>query len=515
MSDDRSTDGLATVASGAGWVFGGNVLKLGILFSLQIIMARLLQVESYGGVALASAVINIGAIVGELGLDSGLVRAIPYYEDDVAEVRGVIKAGFLISGLVGLTVGVTMFFAAPIIATRVFREPSTTVLLRIAAIGIPFSVLIDISIAMVRGSRDARPQVLIRQIIDPVLRITLISALIVAGYGAAGAIGGEVIAIAVSGIVALVIAVRLLPLPIRGRTVWMHRELLTFSVPLMFSSGMVFLILNTDTFLIGTFLDSASVGTYNAAFRLQDVGMLFLFPTTFLLGPVLTRFGTQNERVAARRIYQTTTKWAVFLTFPLFLLMFLFPELVIRYSFGTQYVEGARSLQILMIPIMTTVLFGANDTALVSLGHNKIVLYVNVLVATLNIVLNVLLIPRIGIEGAALASAAAFILRDNIYSVFLYHWERIHPFSTAMVKPVSSATVFVVLEYAVLTSFLDPSIVGAIGFMFAFFIAYAFLIVSFGGIEAEDERLLTLVESRMNTELTTVRQSIRWLQRRN
>lgn len=516
MSDgdtDTETEALQTIAGGAAWVMGGRVAKLALLFGIQVFMARMLTPASYGGVIIGSVVISVGTMLGALGLPGGLTRKVAYYEDTPAKARGAFWTGVLLGALSGVLVGAAVYLTAPFLASRVFQSPDIVPILHLTAIAIPFSILTGIGISIAKASRDATTHVFIRQLLKPVTKVVFVAVFVsVLGLGAVGAMSGIVLSIVIGGIGALLLAYRVFQTSLRGETDTMYLELLTFSLPLMFAAGTSFLIENTDTLLIGAYLSTTAVSEYDVAFKLQQMGTVFFFPATFLLPPVLTRLQKAGQMAEARVVYQVATKWMTLLSLPLFLAIFLFPETVIRLTFGGKYLAGAQSLRILAVPILVTVAFGANGASLTGLGHNRINLYVNGSMAVLNVCLNVLLIPVLGISGAAIASAAAFVGRDSIFTVALYRWYGIHPFSRAMVKPLVGAALATPVGYALvrMASVTDAQIV----FLFGAFVVVVYLplVIRLGAIEARDVRVFDRFESSVGVDLGVVRSSIRWLQ---
>jgi len=504
--EETTTAGaLSTIAGGAAWVFGGRLAKLTLLFLAQILMARLLGATGYGGVVLATMVISVGAIIGNLGVPEGIVRKLPEYEDDTTEARGVIQSGLALAVAGGLAIGGIVFVAAPYIAVEIFDDPGLTLLFRIAAVGIPCTVLMEYGVSTAKAARDAKPHVAIRQILYPLGAFVFISVLVVFGFDSVGAVAGEVAALGIAAVGALYLAGRALAFEFRGPARQKYREMLTFSLPLVFAGSMSFLINNTDTFLIGTYLTSSAVGVYAAVFQLQQLGMVFFFPATFLLPPLITRFQHKGNLTDGRRTYQIVTKWMTLATLPLFVLLAVFPEVAITASFGPAYTGGALALQLLAIPIFITVLFGANDATLIALGHSRIQMYVNTAAAVGNVVLNILLIPRFGIAGAAVASAAAYISRDLVYTIALYRWHRFQPFSRSMLRPLAVVALLVVPGWIAVEQLLRPTVVSVALVGVVSLVIYGLLLVNLDVIDKEDFELLAALEQSVGIDLDPLR----------
>jgi O-antigen/teichoic acid export membrane protein len=510
---DETGAGLATVAGGAVRVFGGRVGKLLLVFLAQLVMARVLGSDGYGGVVIAQMAIGVGSVVGALGLDSGLARKVPLHETDPERLRGVVRGGLVVGLLSGALVGAGAFLAAPVFATELFGDPDVTVLLQLAAVGVPFGVLSYIGGAVARGAGSTAVRVGVRQLLNPVLNLLLVVAFLLAGYGAAGAAAGVVGAIVIGSLVALFLALRALPVSLRGPSVPMSRELFVFSLPLLMTSSVEFVLVHTDTFLIGVFRGPSAVGIYNAAFKIRQFGMVFFYPATFLLPTVLTRFDSEDRTQAAARIYQVTTKWLVLLSGPVVLVLLLFPEVVLGLTFGPDYLGARTALQVLLVSVMVTVLLSANGSALVALGHNRINAVVNAGTAVTNVGLNLLLIPRFGILGAAVATSTAFVARDVAYSVALYRREGLQPFSGAMARPFLLAVVVAVGGQFLVGQFGRPTLLSVLGVGAVYLVVYVPGAVALGALEPEDERLLDRIEERGGVDLAPLRQRLERLRR--
>jgi len=514
MSDEDESQGalLGTVAGGAIWSFGGRIAKMALLFIVEIVMARFLGLSSYGGITLAVVIINIGTTVAGLGLGQGITRKVPYYETEPGKARGAIWSALGSALVGGIVVGASIFVAAPFIATQIVNDPDLVWLFRVGGLAIPFSVLVGIGISIAKAFNDATTHVAVQQLFIPTSRAIVIPGLIAAGFGAIYATAGIAATLVLGGCLAIVLGFRHIPFELRGPREPMFREMITFSAPLMLASGMQFLITNMDTILVGMFLATASVGVYNAQLKIMNLGWVFFYPITTLLGPVLTRFDRDDRRKKAKRTYQVSSKWMSLLTLPVFLLVFLFPNVVIRATFGADATAGSTVLRILILPVLFSVLLGANGGALVALGHNRIHMYGNAATAASNLGLNLYLIPRYGIAGAATATALSLGMKNVIYSARLYQAHGVHPFSGSLVRVLGSITPLVIIGYVVFITlfpvrFATVTVVGLV-----FLAVYTVVVVKVGGIEQEDIDVVTRFEESKGLDLDILRSVIKCLQ---
>jgi len=515
MSDDEEKSQgalLGIVAGGAIWSFGGRIAKLALLFAVEIIMARFLGLSSYGGITLAIVAINLGRTFGSLGLSRGISRKVPYYEKEVEKARGVIWSALIGAFVGGAIVGIGLFLAAPFVATEIVNAPETVWLFRISGLTIPFFVLVGIGVSTAKAFNDATTHVAVRQLFIPISRSIIVPGVIALGFGAVYATAGIAATMILGGILALALGFRHIPFELRGPREPMLREMLTFSVPLMLASGMQFLITNTDTILVGAFFATTSVGVYNAALKIMNLGWLFFYPVTTLLGPVLTRLDRDDRQKEAKRTYQVSVKWMALLTTPMFLLLSLFPRVVIGVTFGQDATAGANALRILILPVMFSVLLGPNDGALVSFGHNKIHMYGNAATALTNLGLNLYLIPRYGIIGAAASTALSLGMRNVIYSARLYQAHGVQPFSRALLRVLGAITPIVVVGYVVFVRLVPVRFLTVTAVGLVFLVIYSFVVVQVGGIEQEDIDVVTRFEESKGLDLDILRSVVKRLQ---
>ncbi|WP_434529991.1 flippase (plasmid) [Haloarcula sp. NS06] len=387
--DEGSGGSLSTVISGGMLVFVSKVFALGFGYLTQIVMARLLTQSAYGDVILTIAVINVTVLLATLGLNDGLMREFPNHEDDPKKARGVVRTGLLVGAVSGSIVAIVVFVLAPIFAKQVFDDPSLAELIRIGAIGIPFIVLGKNAVALGQGGRDAKPRAIVEQLFQPILRLVFIAWLVVAGFEAAGAMAGQIVAMSVAGLLVTVFALRLLPSPL-GESTSMYRPILAFSLPLIAVQGMNFLNSSLDIYMIGYFLNSSQVGVYNIALQLSNLTTVVLITVAYLLPPIITRLDKRDKREELLATYQGLTKWMMMLAVPVFIILFFGPKIVIGLFFGAKYTGGADVLQIVIAGKLVAILAGLNFKALIALGDNRVVSYMMLIQLVLNFAVNYL-----------------------------------------------------------------------------------------------------------------------------
>jgi O-antigen/teichoic acid export membrane protein len=272
------------------------------------------------------------------------------------------------------------------------------------------------------------------------------------------------------------------------RDIFIQKEILLFSLPLFIISLLVMVVGYTDTLMLGYFRTPEEVGLYNAALPLASFIPMALGAIIFLYVPIATTLYSQRLLDDLKRIYSIITKWAYVISFPLFLILFLYSSDVLTYLFGKEYSGASTALKILALGFMFGVLVGPNWATLTALGNTKFLMFSSSIGAVANVALNYMLIPIYGIVGAAIASAFALITINLINSAKLFSLKRIHPFIGSYLRILAITSLFVPLLV-----FSKFSIILAA----ALLLVLSILIVKTNSIDDEDIMLIKAVKKRL------------------
>lgn len=435
MTDDGSH--LASILEGAAITLTGKLVGTVLGFAGTLLITNLLGASVFGGFRYGIALLNVSAVVAALGMNDGVTRFIGR-ESGAAYFSSAVG----VAGTFSFVLGAGLFTAAPVIAEVAF-EPDATIYLQGAAIAVPLLTLGNIAIAAARGQGHALPGTLFPDIARPLVKFLGVAVVVSSGLGAAGLAG-------IIPLMTLVICigawaylwgvdVRFMR-PSRNVT----RSILTFSIPLVLSQGIWFVMNNADTILIGYFRDQAAVGVYAAAFSLAVLLNLIVNSVGALFMPNVAKLADSGDYDGVRRVYQTGTRWMLVAAVPIAFGLFSFPDIALR-MFGSEFPAAAGALLILAIGFLTHIVAGLNSSALKALDETRIILLNQVATVVVNIVLNVILIPPYGFVGAAIATTTSFGISNLLHNIVLYRTARIVPLdgktAVATVTALSSGVV--------------------------------------------------------------------------
>jgi O-antigen/teichoic acid export membrane protein len=180
-------------------------------------------------------------------------------------------------------------------------------------------------------------------------------------------------------------------------------QILQFSSPMMLSSLMLFLLNWNSVFMLGAMVSEQEVGIYNLAYKLASLAMLVIISMNIVLAPKIAELYKTNNLKELHSVIIKATRLVIILTAPIVLFLLFFSNFVLG-VFGANFVQGKTALVIISIGVMLNVVTGNVDQILNMTSHQKILKNITIFGFLLNVLLNVLLIPFYGINGAAVAS---------------------------------------------------------------------------------------------------------------
>ncbi len=498
-TSQNTGESLKRLAKGAGISLVGLVFAKVLNYGYRFLISRT-GPEAYGTFSLAMAIIGFASMIAVLGLSSGVVRYVALYtaKNDVEKARGAILSSLRITGVTSILISIAVFLTAGYFA-EVFHTPNLALALRIFAISIPFDALTQIFYSILLGLKRIRYYTYAQQIIPPSIKIFSALILMFLGYQLYAIIGSTIISIIFTFFITLYfLEVKAYPfLKNRHNFYSLEKELFRYSIPLAFSAFIFILMSWTDTIFLGYFKDTVAVGIYNVA--VPTAQLLYIIPNAFgaLFSPVLTDAYSSGNKKRMETIYKAITRWNTYFNVPLLLLLVLFSPSIINIFFGAEYVSGHTAAGILSFSVFVSSISLSAMWVLTTMKRTRYVLHSTVASAIINVILNILLIPAFGLEGAAIATLISSVVITLLYVTGVRKYSGITPFSKNMVKPVVSSVLSIFIIYFVSSYIISRSIVILMMFSIMYLIIYVAFMLAFHGIEDEDKKLINAFKSKL------------------
>ena len=414
---------LRSLVRGGSLNLAGFVASGVLGFALAIVVTRGLGEAGAGVFFSAVATFTIVSNVTELGADTGIVRYVARLRE-LGRPMDVRRTAWIALGPVALVSAVAaaaVFVGAPALA-RVFARDHTDQVahvLRLIAPFLPFATVSTVALAGTRGFGTMAPFAGIEGFAKPAIRPLTVLLLLSGGLATAEVALAWSIPEALGCLAALVILARLIArdhgAPARdgqGGNVGLAREFWAFSAPRSLAAAFQVTVIYVDLLILGHFRSAAEVGVYAAASRLVTVGTFALQAVRLAIAPHISAMLAREDHGGAEDLYQTATWWLMAISWPLFLLLAVFAPVVLG-IFGHGFARGQGALLILALAMLVNLGTGNVSMVLLMSGRSGWNALNEGVALVLNVVLNLVLIPRLGMAGAAIAWAVS-IATDNL-----------------------------------------------------------------------------------------------------
>ena len=428
---------LSGIAKGAGIIFAGKIFGAIVQYVQLIVISKILGVRLLGGFLLGMTIVNIAGLISRLGLDLGVVKFVAQYigTKDMARVKGVIITALVVSGLSGIVVALLLYFCADPLAHLFEGKPGFERVVQMLGATLPFTTIMLIALAATQGARIMRYSTYAQYITLPLINLTGILFFYFLGFTLNGVIGAFFLATIVAMLLALLFLLKTFPEALTTQPIFEHKKLFSVSLPLCMVIFLSFIVLWTDTIMLGYFKSSAEVGVYNTAMKTAMLISIILASFNAMFAPVIADFYSGQELARLEVLFKVVTKWIFIASLPFFFIMTLLSG-EIMHVFGQEFAVGSLPLRILAFTHVINASAGCVGFMLAMSGRQKIVMYNNFAVFLINLLFNYYLIPQYGMVGAALATGIATISVNCLMITEVYLIFKMHPFSSKLVKPI-------------------------------------------------------------------------------
>lgn len=457
---------LGRVARGGAINLASSVTYGASGFLLVAVVTGQLGASGTGELLLAIAVFNILVRICELGASTGCIRMISrdLATGREAEVPVVLSAATRPVVVVAAVAGAATWAGAEPLSRVIADVGSSGQVadhLRTLAWFMPVGAALSVLISASRGFGTMRVQALVDRFFKPLLQLVLVYLVLAAGRDGTAAVAWAV-PIAVAAVPATLWIRSLLRgvlredhRPVSRPTAEIVREFWRFSGPRAIGQLFAVAVLWLDTILIGALRSAEEAGIYAASTRYLLIGSFAMEAIMQVLGPNISRLLARHELARAQAVFSTATAWQVLLVWPTYLLVAMHAPTLLR-VFGAEFDQATRALVVLSGGVLLAALFGAADTVVLMAGRSLLSTFNAGVILSVNIGLNLLLTPRWGIDGAAIAWAAAIVASGLLPALQLRGAAGIGPFGHQVWIAVAASTLAVGLPAALVRVALGP-----------------------------------------------------------
>jgi O-antigen/teichoic acid export membrane protein len=413
---DKSESRLAQLV--AGKVFLVRVASALLALVSQVLLARFMGSFEFGiYIYVWTWVLMIGAL-SDMGLSSAARRFIPEYTELKAldHLRGFLSGSRWLAFAIATAIGAVGALGVTLLAPWLDRY--VIIPLYLACVTIPIYGLVQAQ-AGIAQSYDWPNLALMPFYIWRQLAITVLMGLAWLFGAPTDAVTAMIVAVVTTWLVTIgqlvVLERRLKKYVPRGPKVYEPKIWLATSLPIFVVEGFYLLLTYVDILALEYFGTPDDVAVYYAGARLLAIVAFVYFAIAGATTHKFTQYHVAGDKERLASFFKETTRWTFWPSLAVCAAILAFGKPLLA-LFGGNFEQGYVVMFILAIGMLARAAVGPAERLLNMLGERKQCASVYAIAFAINLALCVLLIPRIGIEGAALATSTALVVE----SIMLY-----------------------------------------------------------------------------------------------
>lgn len=412
----------AGVQRNALMAFAVRVASAGLLYLSQIILARWMGASEFGAYVLAWTWVLVLGGLSHLGLSLANMRLLPEYAEtgQWTLFRGLLRGGRLIALGVGSIVALAGIATVHLLGSRISSQTAHAVMLAMACV--PLYALTDLQDGIGRGRGWIGVALIPPYILRPTLLLVgmVIAHELGATMCAVTAAGVAIAATAGAALVQTGLVERRLAAEVpKGPRAYAFRTWFSISMPLLAIYGAELVMQNADVILLAMYRPAAEVGMYFAAAKTMALVMFVHYAVGSAAAHRFAALKARGDTDGLTRAVRDGVRWT-FLPSLAAAIALLALGKPLLWLFSPEFTAAYPVMAILVVGFLARASVGPAEFLLNMLGQQRAVAAVAISAAIFDIALCAILIPQLGMLGAALGNAATLVFAAIAYGGVAY-----------------------------------------------------------------------------------------------
>lgn len=381
------------IVQNASWIIIGKIVQSALAFIVNILTARYLGPSNYGIINYASSIVVFVIPIAYLGFNNTLVQEMTKNPDDEGQILGTSILLSLLSS-VACIIGVITF--------AYISNPGDSITIWVVAI---YSMILIFQVldliqywfqAKLLSKYSSIVALIAYTVVSAYKIVLLINKKSVYWFAAANVIDYMLIAIMLLYIYKKLGGKKLSVNFNKGKI------MLNRSKHYIVTGLMVAIFSQTDKIMLKQMIDESATGYYSAAISIASVSSFIYVAIIDSFRPVIfqNQENTVQFELNLKRLYSIVIYLSLFQS----LLMTILSRFIVGILYGKDFSASVSALQIVVWYTTFSYLGSIRNIWMLAKEKQKYLWIINLSGAMLNVVINLLLIPVLGINGAALAS---------------------------------------------------------------------------------------------------------------
>ena len=492
-------------ATGSMHLFIGKIVSTLMLTFSSIIVGLFINEGDYGLYVIAVVPVTTFLLFQDWGVASAVTKYCASYRADKREdeLRSIIVSGLTFKAITGLTLTILSLLTANFLASTIFNNIETLLLITIVSVTIFFQSVYSACQAVFVGFERMELST-VTMIVSASVQGILSALLVYLGFGALGTAIGYTVALVLAGITALMLLYfqifRKLPKKTlkKEKKFQMLKPLLRYGLPLSIGTLIGGILPQVNQFLMASSASLEMIGNYRIATNFAVFLAFFLLPINTVLFPAFSKINPSSDKQLLKTIFASSIKYSSLFLVPATIALMVLSAPLIKTIYPGKWLSAPLFLTLAVI-VQLLVLLGnlSYSRLLAATGETTFLMKLNILSLCIGVLLAFLLIPPYGILGVIVVSIFAGI-PGSIIGLY-WTWKRFE--IKADFK--NSARIFLastfagIVTYLLINTFVVADWVLLTTGAILFLIIYTISLSLFGAINKMDIRNLRVMFSEL------------------
>lgn len=399
------------------------VIGAGIEFGSNVVFARILGKDGYGIYSYAINWLNLMIIPGLLGFGTSTLRFLPQYyslkqwnlySGFLKYSKNIVVLASIITSIIGI--GCVFLLGSNLSEVEILT-------MSIVFVSVPFFSMIMLSRFRFQSIKMQVLSLAPQRIFFPVVLMIFLFLVFLLIPSAVSpwllSIAYLLLSIFTSFILNVIFSNKTKRFLDSSGNDFQKSEWLKVSIPLSFINNLQYLLKQTGVLMLGILIGTDVVGVYNVSLKINQFLLLGLLSINFVVTPQISKLFYSGEKYKLQKLVTRSTRQLFAITIMLALFILIGGKWILSF-FGEEFVSSYTALLIMNVGNILNALSGSVGVILSMTGHQNLSFKIILISVILTIVLNYILIPVYGIEGAAISTALALILRNGVMVYYVH-----------------------------------------------------------------------------------------------
>ena len=396
-------------------VFIISIISAFLGYLVRFVLAKNLTVEEFGLFYAVVAFLGLLGLFKGLGFDKALIKFIPDFKHK--KRNDLIKSSIIYASVIQFitnTVIITaIYLFSSYLSVHFFHSPKADIVLKLMAI----AFFIDSFVLIPKFVFQGFKKMTYFSSID-FIRMVLILIIILIGFKLNYKLLSPIIAYIIVPVILLFIFgtalfKKVFPEFLKSKFVLEKtalKKITKYSIFVMATSIGGVVLGYTDIMMLTYFTGLTAVGLYSIALPTAKVLIYFARAITGILIPLTSDLHAKGEKKLLKIGIEELYKYSIIILVPAVLILFSFADLIVNMFFGKNYVLATTPMKILSIGMIFHILYSINGDFFSGIGQPQLNSKLIYLGAIFNFIGNLVLIPLIGVNGAAIATTGSYFI---------------------------------------------------------------------------------------------------------